>query len=94
MKKLLPVGSIVKVRDSEKLFMIASFMVTTTNDKKYDYLAVRYPYGFIDDKCFYSFDQSNIDEVVHMGYESETHTNCIALLDTLNELSEEGNGDI
>lgn len=88
MEKILPVGSIVKVKDSEKLFMIASFMITTSNSEKYDYLAVRYPYGFIDEKCFYSFNQSNIDKVIYMGYESEIHDNCVALLDTLNELNE------
>lgn len=88
MEKLLPVGSIIKVNGLEKLYMIASFMVTLSGGEKYDYLAVRYPYGFIDDKCFYSFNKTDIDKVVYMGYESEMHDNCIAVLDTLNKLSE------
>ena len=66
-KKLLPAGSVVRVKDAEKDMMIIGIMMKGV-DSQYDYVAVPYPEGFIDTKHMYLFDHVNIDKVLFFGY--------------------------
>lgn len=66
-KKLLPAGSVVRVKDAEKDMMIIGIMMKGV-DSQYDYVAVPYPEGFIDTEHMYLFDHVNIDKVLFFGY--------------------------
>ncbi len=66
-KKLLPIGSVVHVKGASKNMMIIG-IATTNENKYYDYFAVLYPEGFIDDKHSYLFNHQDIDKIVFIGY--------------------------
>ena len=71
-KKLYPIGTIVKLDEKSKiLFMIVGYLPQNKNGDKRDYTAVRYPMGVYDNRMFFFFNQSDIFEVLHSGYENE-----------------------
>ena len=65
--KLYPIGSVVKLRDAEKELMIIGIL-PTNEDVQYDYLAVLYPEGYINDKYVFLFNHDDILEVKYLGY--------------------------
>ena len=72
-KELLPVGSIVLLKDGEKRLMVSGIMQSdaATNDKEYDYLGVLYPEGHIGEDFQYLFNHEDIVEVFFRGYEDD-----------------------
>ncbi len=72
-KELLPIGSIVLLKDGEKRLMITGIMQSDASDlsKEYDYLAVLYPEGHIGDQFQYLFNHEDINEIVFRGFEDE-----------------------
>ena len=84
-EELLPIGSIVLLKDGEKRLMICG--VKQTNEggkgKEFDYLGVLYPEGYIGDEFQYLFDHSDIDQVFFRGYEDEERGTFIARLSSL-----------
>lgn len=70
-KDLLPIGSVVLLKDGEKRVMI--FGVKQANqeegDEEYDYIAVLYPEGNIGMEFQYLFNHEDIQEVYFRGYE-------------------------
>lgn len=68
-KELLPVGSVVLLQDADKELMIIGIL-PTNGDKKYDYLAVLYPEGYISEKYVFMFNHSDIAQVKYIGYMS------------------------
>lgn len=68
--KYLPIGSVVKIqRLSEKPLMIyGRKQRSSLYQKNYDYVAVLYPEGNINDMFNYFFNQDEITEVLHTGY--------------------------
>ena len=65
--KLLPIGSVVHVKDANKNMMIIGIVVTN-NNIEYDYFAVLYPEGFVDNKLTFLFNHDDIDKVLFVGY--------------------------
>lgn len=59
---LLPIGTVILANGGSKKVMIIGLL---PNDGKvqYDYIAVLYPEGYIDDKHFYMLNQSDIKEI-------------------------------
>ena len=86
-EELLPIGSIVLLKNGEKRLMICG--VKQTNEggkgKEFDYLGVLYPEGYIGDEFQYLFDHSDIDQVFFRGYEDEERGAFIAKLSSLYE---------
>lgn len=72
-EKLLPLGTIVKLKVFPKKLMIIGFLQYSKNNenKIYDYTAVTYPQGQISSKYSIHFDNSDIEEIVYRGYEDE-----------------------
>ncbi len=77
-KKLLPLGSIVILKDGEKKLMIDGIYLVD-HGKTYDYGGILYPEGRLDDQV-YLFDHDNIDQIVFRGFEDEERLEHLAKL--------------
>lgn len=71
--ELLPIGTIVLLKDGEKKLMINGVMQSdiAENGKEYDYLGILYPEGHIGDQFQYLFNHEDISEIIFRGYEDE-----------------------
>ncbi len=65
--KLLPVGSVVLLKEADKMLTIIGIL-PINDGQKHDYLAVPHPEGYINDKYVFVFDQQDIAEVKYIGY--------------------------
>ena len=68
-KTLLPIGSVVRLKDAQKSLMI--FGIRQTNQQtgqEYDYIGVLYPEGNMGEDMRFLFDHSDIQEIVFTGY--------------------------
>ena len=85
--ELLPVGSIVLLKDGEKKLMVSGIKQTDAggDGTEYDYLGVLYPEGHIGEQFQYLFNHDDINEVVFRGYEDEERTEFLAKLSALYE---------
>ena len=82
-KELLPIGSVVLLKNGKKRLMI--FGVKQTDKAtgiEYDYISVLYPEGNIGEAAQYMFNHSDIEQVFFMGYTDEERD---AFLEKLNE---------
>lgn len=69
MKDLLPIGSVVLLKDAtKKLVIIGVLQVNAEQNKMYDYLAVPYPEGYLGSDNNYLFNQSDINDIIFRGY--------------------------
>lgn len=74
-KDLLPIGSVVKLKNMKKKIMIIGIMpmkqINEKQTKVYDYMGVPYPEGFIGAKAGALFDHKNIETIIFIGYENK-----------------------
>lgn len=71
-KELLPVGSVVLLKNGKKRVMIFGVKQTDKNSgKEYDYISVLYPEGNMGEIGQYLFNHSDIEEIFFRGYEDE-----------------------
>ena len=86
-KDLLPIGSIVLLKDGEKRLMVAGIMQTDTGrtQKNYDYVGVLNPEGHIGEGFQYLFNHEDINEIIFRGYEDTERSNFLAKLTQLYE---------
>lgn len=68
MKKLLPNGSVVTLKDGKKSLMIIGAMQKDEENNVYDYIACVYPEGYINSELFFLFNHEDIDNVRFVGY--------------------------
>lgn len=69
MKDLLPIGSVVLLKDAtKKLVIIGVLQVNAEQNKMYDYLAVPYPEGYLGSDNNYLFNQGDINDIIFRGY--------------------------
>ncbi len=80
MKDLLPIGTVVTLKDGVKSLMIIGIMQSDDNDKIYDYIAVLYPEGFLNAETFFLFNKEDIVDVKFKGYINEEYEQHIKLL--------------
>ncbi len=93
-RKLLPIGSVVRLKKTELDFVIMAYFQEATakadgNVVRYDYAGVPYPYGYVGKDTFVCFQDENIDKVVYRGYEDNTR---LLFIDKL-EAAERDAGD-
>ena len=70
MRNLLPIGSVVLLKNSKKKVMIVGLLqVQEGNSKVYDYSACIFPEGMIDPEHLYLFDNDQIDSLYFMGFQ-------------------------
>lgn len=86
-KELLPIGSVVLLKNGEKKLMIDGILQTRVEEpeKQYDYLGVLYPEGHIGENYKYLFNQEDIDIVFFRGFEDEERTSFIEKLSSVYE---------
>lgn len=71
-KELLPIGSVVLLKDGQKKVMIFGVKQTDNSDgKDYDYISVLYPEGNMGEGSQFLFNHSDIGQVFFRGYENE-----------------------
>ena len=67
-KDLLPIGSVVLLKEGKKRVMICSRVQTRAgSDTIYDYAACLWPEGLIDSSHFYLFNHEDIHYLYHIG---------------------------
>ena len=71
-KKILPIGSIVLLKDGEKKLMISGIMQSDGGvGKQYDYLGLLYPEGHLGGQFQFLFNHEEIAQIVFRGYEDD-----------------------
>ena len=72
-KNLLPVGSVVQLKDGKKRVMIFGIKQSDEENpgKEYDYVAVLYPEGNLGTDYQFVFNHSDIERIDFRGYEDE-----------------------
>lgn len=70
-KDLLPIGSIVLLKDATKKMMIYGIKQSqvTDTDKEYDYIGVLYPEGNMGENFQFLFNHEDIQSIIFRGYE-------------------------
>lgn len=84
---LLPIGSIVLLRDGEKRLMVIGVMQNDAGGtgNNYDYLGILYPEGHIGEGFQYLFNHEDIVEIIFRGYEDNERKEFLAKLSSLYE---------
>lgn len=84
-KDLLPIGSIVLLKNGEKRLMICGIMQSDAsgNGEEYDYLGILYPEGHIGDQFQYLFNHGDINEIVFRGFEDSERSDFLEKLSKL-----------
>ena len=84
MEDLLPVGSVVLLKEAtKKLMIIGILQVKPSEEKLYDYLGVPYPEGFVGADNNFLFNHSDINDVIFTGYTNPEREIFIKALDIL-----------
>ena len=68
MKKLLPIGTIVKINDIDNNIIIIGFRGIDDRREVFDYIGLLHPQGFVDRKKVYLFNSSMIKNIIYNGY--------------------------
>lgn len=86
--RYLPIGSVVKLKNNDKMIMITGYYsVEYARDLEiYDYSGCAYPEGVMIKSSYCSFNQSDIKEVLFEGYKTDEYK---TLTNGLNEIDEE-----
>lgn len=70
MKKYLPIGSVVLLKESQKRIMIVGLkQKQVDSDKVWDYSACLYPEGILDPEKLYLFDNEQIERLYFLGFQ-------------------------
>lgn len=68
-KNLLPIGSIVVLKEGyKKLMVIGRMQLQGKEERLWDYLGVLYPEGYLGEGYTFLFNNEDIEEVVFEGY--------------------------
>ncbi len=79
-KQLLPIGTIVLLKNGLKRIMIIGYIPTELeikDSKIYDYSGVPYPEGLVDSRRILLFNHEQIDKIFYHGYKDEEHKTFI-----------------
>lgn len=68
-KEILPLGSVVSLKDAEMYFIIIGYkMLDEKENKVWDYLGCVYPVGVLSNDTTLVFDKEKIDKVIFTGF--------------------------
>lgn len=93
-KELFPLGTVVKIKDAERLMMICGYASASASKPGvlYDYSGFVYPEGYVDMHKVYQFNHEQIEGIVAMGYQDmETNRYVRAVEEKLQELRDGNN---
>lgn len=82
-KELLPIGSIVLLKNAKKRMMICGIRQTAKEnpEREYDYMGVFYPEGHIGDEYNFLFDHKDIDKIFFRGFDDIERQNFVERLE-------------
>lgn len=82
-KKLLPIGSVVLLKEGTKKLMIIGIKPVTSEkpNEIYDYIGVLYPEGFLSNDYNFLFNHENINDVVFTGYNNPEREDFIQVME-------------
>lgn len=81
MKELLPIGSVVLLKDAtKKLMIIGILQVKPDVGKIYDYLGVPYPEGYLGGDNNFLFFHDDINDVIFTGYTNPERKNFMDVI--------------
>lgn len=87
---LLPIGSIVLLKDANKRLMVCGRIQTdVATGVTYDYSGCLYPEGIVDSDSLYMFNNGNIQQVFFVGFQDTEEFQFKKFLEQ--ELSKLGN---
>lgn len=87
MKRFLPIGSVVLLKESKKRIMIVGVkQKQIASEKVWDYSACLYPEGIINPDRLYLFDSEQIERVYFIGFQDGEG---LAFVNKLNHLEDE-----
>ena len=70
MKKYLPIGSVVLLKDSKKRIMIVGVKQKQVDSEKvWDYSACLYPEGILNPDKLFLFDSEQIERLYFIGFQ-------------------------
>lgn len=82
MKKILPIGSIVKVKqESEFLIMISGYYPVTEDGELYDYFGVLYPSGILSEQSIIMLYEKDIEEILFEGFQDDVGKMVVSFLE-------------
>ncbi len=68
-KQLLPIGTVVTLKEGKKkLMVIGVYTNDVANGKVFDYLGIPYPEGFINAETMFLFMHEDIDKIHFLGF--------------------------
>lgn len=80
-KNLLPIGSVILLRDGEKRLMIYGIKQTDVDSgKEFDYIGVLYPEGNMGEGTQYLFNHDDIEKTYFNGFVDEERDEFIEKL--------------
>lgn len=80
--ELLPIGSVVLLKNATKRLMVYGVGQTDESENvEYDYIGVMYPEGNMGEGTQFLFNHSDIDTIVFRGYEDEERSGFIQRLE-------------
>ena len=86
MKKFLPIGSVVRLKESQKRIMIVGVkQKQADSDKVWDYSACLYPEGIIDPDRLFLFDSEQIERLFFVGFQDGEGLNFLNKLNHLDD---------
>lgn len=78
--KLLPIGTVVRLRAYTHEYMIFGVCQDDTSSQRYDYIGVPWPEGNTGEEEQLLFDQGEIESVLFYGLDDETRQRFLARL--------------
>lgn len=72
--ELLPIGSVVRLKDAEKYLMIFGIKQSTSeqeNEEVSDYICVPYPEGNLGLEYQFLINHEDIEEIIFRGFEND-----------------------
>lgn len=70
--KLLPIGSIVLLREASKKLMVIGIL-PRNEENVYDYIGVLYPEGYMSQESMFLFNHDDIATVEYLGFVNSEH---------------------
>ena len=85
--RVLPIGSVVLLKEANKRLMILGYRRASANDptRVYDYCGCTYPEGFTSPQQTAIFDHDMIDRVIFMGLQNPAQAEFSEKLKTIIE---------
>lgn len=77
--EILPIGSVVLLKNGKKKVMVTGYYIMTNDDngKIYDYCGCLYPEGLIDSDKVLLFNHENINKIYYIGYINDELINFV-----------------